>query len=840
MFFGGAGGGKDVPAKYVVLMTFFVFFSDRVPITIIQRCLLPSAAVILIIMIAQIPSSPVQGGSSRVFDSELPSECNLYLSSNRCKRRHHSQQQQGKSLGNNATSVSVPIMNFATERHSVALMQDINRLHERDSYSLSSTRLPQLKSATKKKTTATTKKNIIVNEPESSVDTCLAHSSLLWRDNAQELSMEVYAMMRTNEKQESFIKEQLSFDVSASHQSHVFSEAGKSDAGRDGRRISMDASTIISAASTLKNDFIAEAEKFYLLVKMKEGSAAGILSEKQVDSSQPVTSSSQTSFKESIPLLDLRPILVHAAEIHAITSTTGESHLNIGIFVASVNDNKLRLFMAQREDMQSWKRPNKIGGTKNDSRCFAPITLNDTTSSSSETQGLETHDEHSTDNPLVFSAPIMALDSYITEEECRSHDGETIAVKMNRLAVACYDGTVRILTYRMINKKQDKDDGNDCPYQFCTLRCSRFIVDGPVVSLQFGVTNCAPRLFSLLETPSLFLVAGSLCGFACIFYEALLPPSSNQSSKQSAYDRFFDGPLLVVDGLDDGQHEGNVDCVTVVHVSNYKTQQVIMVGTQSGRVLVLRQCDNERMAWKRMEDEVFFHRQEIDELQCQIDQRAKQISLLETEKECMVVKVHLNTTTSVMQTKRDDLSQSTSELVKWNVKSDIGYGTNLVAESKESPVEEKSIDCVKDEAEIWQSQSNNNAVLDSPTPNSESNINTHETIMTATTEMAQILLEQGIAGLESNISELSADLIDLEKRRADLAEKAGRLSESLLHSINLRKFYCYESMRETHFPYPIHGIASGHRAEGDVESGEIFVTTMKSFHVCLLDEADTK
>jgi hypothetical protein len=112
--------------------------------------------------------------------------------------------------------------------------------------------------------------------------------------------------------------------------------------------------------------------------------------------------------------------------------------------------------------------------------------------------------------------------------------------------------------------------------------------------------------------------------------------------------------------------------------------------------------------------------------------------------------------------------------------------------------------------------------------------------MTATTEMAQISLEQGIAGLESNISELSADLIDLEKRRADLAEKAGRLSESLLHSINLRKFYCYESMRETHFPYPIHGIASGHRAEGDVESGEIFVTTMKSFHVCLLDEADTK
>lgn len=155
-------------------------------------------------MISQPPSSPHQypNNLNQIFSYELPSECNLYSSSKRCSQQ---QPEPGKLLGIGNTTASVPIMKFATERHSVAVMQDTNQLHEPNSYSLSTSRLPQSKSATKKKTTTNNKKDIS-NEPESSiVDTCLAHSSLVLGDCAaspafKKFSVEIFAMMRTTEK----------------------------------------------------------------------------------------------------------------------------------------------------------------------------------------------------------------------------------------------------------------------------------------------------------------------------------------------------------------------------------------------------------------------------------------------------------------------------------------------------------------------------------------------------------------------------------------------------------------------------------------------------------------
>lgn len=726
-------------------------------------------------------------------------------------------------------------MKFATERHSVAVMQDTNQLHEPNSYSLSTSRLPQSKSATKKKTTTNNKKDIS-NEPESSiVDTCLAHSSLVLGDCAaspafKKFSVEIFAMMRTTEKQDSSTNsiDKSSFDKATIHR-RQFSEAGASrDLGGDtniisGRKISTDASTIISSASTLKNDGIigdnTATVKFYLLVKVKGGGSLGGISDQQVDSSEPVTAS-QISVKEIMPL-DFRPLFVHAAEVHVITS---ESHPNsssspaIGIFVASVDDNRLRLFMAPIVDVETWKRSDKNKGAKSDARCFAPITLDGAaTSSPSDNNQERTVHEHSIDDSLVFTTPIMALDSYITEEEYHPSDGEKIIVKMNRLAIACYDGTVRIVTYHMINQRREKDDDNDSSYQFYTLRCSRFIVDGPVVSLQFGDAKCASKVFSRAETPSLYLVAGSLCGFACVFYEALLPPSPNQVSKHSFGDRFFDGPLLVVDGLDDGLLEGNVDCVTAVHVSNAGTQQVILVGTQSGRIIVLQQCYKKRMEWNRTEAEVVLNRQTRDELQFQIDQRRTQLSVLETEHKSMATKANdLRITISTKQSNSNDIPELLSENVE--LTSDIGDKQDLNAELKDACFDESMGGMGGDGAET-----------ETSLPITISNTDT-----TALTQIELASLERSIGGIESTIADLSIGLFDLHKRRAECAEKADRLSGSLLHSIHMRKFHQYVLLRDYHFPHPIHGIASGHRIEGDVSSQEIFVSTMRSFHVCLL------
>lgn len=742
-----------------------------------------------------------------------------------CRNHSASQHQQGNP---------VPIMKFATERHSVALMQDI----EMGSYSLSSARLPQLKSAAKKRTA--TKKNSMINEPESSVDTCLAHSSIVLEDcvatpaapaqSTTELSMEVFAMMRTTEKQDGSSKD----PSSTTPRSNAFSEAAGGELV-SGRRISTDASTIISTASTLKQHDVTAGEnttsvKFYLMVKVR----GGLL--EQQDDSQP-NASSRTSFKEIIPL-DFRPISVHAAALHVISSTTktsNDNHLNnssstaVGIFVASVDDNRLRLFIAQTEEMQS----RKTKGTKSDARCFISVILNDTASSPSEMQGLASHDNIG--ESLVFSTPIMAMDSYVTEEECQTGDREKIVTKVNRLAIACYDGTLRILTYRMVNQRGDKD-GNDSPYQFCTIRCSRFIVDGPVVSLQFGVANCASRMFSLAETPSLYLVAGSLCGFVCVFYEALLPPSSKQNSEHMTCDRFFDGPMLVIDGLDDGQQEGYMDCVTSVHVSCHSDTQQIMVGTQNGRVLILQQCDKERMGWERIETDAIFNRQERDQSQHRIDERRKHISQLETEKECMVMKARdLHIAISELKNESDDAAnenECTTETVDpSSLVSEIGVGKDLDA-ILEDPHVDESVNCVGDEANtVEPSFSNNNTISDSPTSNSEPEIQT-------ATNMAHIKLaslEQNIAEMESKISELSADLVMLERRRAECAEKAESLSARLLHSINLRKLHRYEILREYQFPYPIHGIDSSYLV-GDRNRQEFVVTTMKSIHVRLIDK----
>lgn len=730
----------------------------------------------------------------------------------------------------------MPIMKFATERHSVALMQDI----EMGSYSLSSARLPQLKSTAKKRTS--TKKNSMINEPESSVDTCLAHSSIIVLEDCatpaapqstKDVSMEVFAMMRTTEKQDSSIK-----DPSLTTQrSNAISEASGGELA-PGRRISTDASTIISAASTLKQHDVTAGDnttlvKFYLMVKVRGG-----LSEQQ-DDLQP-SATSRTSFKEIIPL-DFRPMSVHAAELHVLTSTTktpneNDSHLNnssstaIGIFVASVDDNRLRLFIAQTEEMQSRKTTDKNKGTKSDPRCFVSVTLKDITSSPSEMQGLVSNDNIG--ESLVFSTPITAMDSYVTEEDCQTGDREKIVTKANRLAIACYDGTVRILTYQMVHQKGDKD-GNASSYQFCTTRCSRFIVDGLVVSLQFGVANCASRAFSLAQTPSLYLVGGSLCGFVCIFYEALLPPSSKQNSEHMTCDRFFDGPLLVVDGLDDGQQEGYGDCVTAVHVSCHSDMQQIMVGTQNGRVLILQQCDKERMDWEIIETDAIFNRQERDESQHRIDQRRKQISQLETEKECMVMKTRdLQIAMSELHNESDDAANesTTDSIDPSSLVSEIGVGKDLDATLEEPHVDE-SVNCLGDEANVVEpSFSNCDAIADSPTSNSEPEIQT----ATASAQIELASLKQSIVEMESKISELSADLVMLERRRAECAEKADSLSESLLHSINLRKLHRYEILREYQFPYPIHGIVSSYWV-GDRNRQEFVVTTMKSIHVRLID-----
>jgi hypothetical protein len=97
---------------------------------------------------------------------------------------------------------------------------------------------------------------------------------------------------------------------------------------------------------------------------------------------------------------------------------------------------------------------------------------------------------------------------------------------------------------------------------------------------------------------SSFLVAGSLCGFACLFYEV---PSSHHTpagiNQDTAAFPCFNGPLPLVDELWDAVHEDE-DCVTAVHACcSYDSRPMIAVGTHGGRVLVFERTKDAMYAF---------------------------------------------------------------------------------------------------------------------------------------------------------------------------------------------------------------------------------------------------
>jgi hypothetical protein len=128
-------------------------------------------------------------------------------------------------------------------------------------------------------------------------------------------------------------------------------------------------------------------------------------------------------------------------------------------------------------------------------------------------RGHDDNDDDDEDNddtmpkPLVFLSPIVAMDTIATDktphparalnkDRIRSNaPGRGHDAKINRLAILCDDSTVRKLTCRLEwrRRRRQNEDDEDCrhdasPPRLCIQQCSSFIVDGPVISLHFGMT----------------------------------------------------------------------------------------------------------------------------------------------------------------------------------------------------------------------------------------------------------------------------------------------------------------------------------------------------------------
>jgi hypothetical protein len=597
--------------------------------------------------------------------------------------------------------------------------------------------------------------------------------------------------------------------------------------------------------------------------------------------------------------LDSRPTSVHVAELHVdvdddeddgdgdgdeitLTGTTTRRSEDpppsspttaVGIFVASADDGApLRLYVATRGALRAGGGRRRAGsggvtGGRDDDGggpCFALASLDDAGIARARGRDADgvggNDDDGKTREPLTFATPIVAMDTIVTDEwPSRATDGKGGGgrARLNRLAISCYDGTVRILTYRLawrrggrnadaeVTTRDDRHRRRESPPpRLKILRYSSFVVDGPVVSLHFGTTattTITPVGISPAEDghrpPSLFLVVGSLCGFACLFYESPRPstfsPHGGGGSPVAfvvgGVDRHFDGPVTVVDGLYDARRGGREDCVTSVHVRRFchraevgRERIIIAVGTHGGRVLLFRQCEEGGTALAQIRDEIAAARREMEELALRIDRSKEQMAVLLDEKDEMGIKARdldvviaemhgkIDSTTGIDEVKESDLADNRE------------FKLGNVAFPYESPLN------VVDEEGRERTYGNNDSGLNAPL--SLEAISDLETdLIYAQSELSS--LQRSMYGHSCKIAELSSAVDDLERDLGERGEAIARRQDDLQHPRVLRKLHRYEISCECHLPYPIHGIASSAFRDDDGGGLDIFVSTRRSFHV---------
>jgi hypothetical protein len=514
-----------------------------------------------------------------VFCSELPSPSNIFHSCSKEAVRASSSSSITSVDSNDANTNNNThhYHQFASERHSLTL-----KTTTRSKSSVRELLIDRLSTIDIKDAAAAT---------TSTANTCLAHSALML-DYLQDkrMSIQVFALMnenQDNDNDESSLgtqhggggnneKEKLQQQQSTNSSSNSSMEHHE----KKGSTQDNNGMTATTAASSTTSSSPASST-YSLMVKIHDNN------EKTV--------TTKTKITERI-YINFRPISVHVTQLYCTPSSQeaddddddddgmSSSLIIVGIFVAG-DDNKLHFYMTTLQVLKERLQEGEGGGTNSTvtaPTCFRPSLIFDKIDpaniiSSSGMSSNSEDDYFSKDDPLTFTTPIMAIESCISSEPSIHASSKD---KVNRLAVSCYDGMVRIVTYTVtFNEKPGS-------FRIAKMKYSSFIVDGPVATLHFGRRSdddntTQGKLQTKSYPDNLFLLAGSLCGLAFLFYE--VPPSSTA-------DASFDGPIVVVDGLYDADIEGgSEDCVTSVHTIRYHGETMLLVGTQGSRLLIFQQ-----------------------------------------------------------------------------------------------------------------------------------------------------------------------------------------------------------------------------------------------------------
>jgi len=544
--------------------------------------------------------------------------------------------------------------------------------------------------------------------------------------------------------------------------------------------------------------------------------------------------------------LDFRPISVHLTQLHStLTSSSCSAEAAVvaeddgsvipivGVFVAG-DDNKLHFFVATMQDLKKnlFQQQYESGAeatatttttTSEYTSCFQsalcfemidPSNIISTSPSNNSEYNNDSSVESVDDNPLMFATPIMTIDTCISEghgemmipslfsSSSSSSSSPTAPAttrrkdKVNQLAIACYDGVIRILTYTI----ECTLDAN-IMIRIGKLQYSTFIVDGPVATLHFHskATQNSEQMSDcdFSEEKDLFLLAGSLCGLAFLFYE-VPPPSTARIDDGNTAEvcSLFEGPVVVVDGLYDADKEGFEDCVTAVHVMRYYDVTILAVGTQGCRLLMFQQQQQQQN--RSAENEARKGRDKHKTLlTAEIESKTEEMMHLSTERDRL---------TNVVS----DLRQKLLDVENNDQEEDVLHGDAIIISRSGSGIE--SDECEDD------------AVADQVKKDCISIAPKFERLKSIKAEIDDI--EQSCLNCTSKISQLQS-LID------DLTDKLNEIDldvpSPLLDSKSVRKLHRYEYLWEHKLPYPIQGIGSAVCTQsGDLEC---YITTSQTIHI---------
>ena len=667
---------------------------------------------------------------NEIFSKELPSRyCTSHINI------------QSDILGDTEVDESIRL---ATECHSLSLSRRVKDIG--DGYALSSKKLPSSFKASQRSQLKQTREN---QRAESSIFsdgdtlTCIAHSFICLGSKQDDAlaNIEVFAISREHQA--------LPFNPTSptnnnSKPSHAKTKSETSISG-----LSLSDSVKEDVASNVPEDVHRMTVSCQLLIKTRYSVQSNASFDKEAinDATKHDTRAKQHKTMTEIVSLDFRPSIVHLREL-SITSDSIESRdtmriPTIGIYVASSDDNRLRLYCATRKSLTE----RYDGGHHSvNTTCFSLTSL------SIDRANQDELDENPGDN-FVFNSSITALDTL----------GE------DKLAVALFDGTIHIMSYLL------KHTGSLGCIK-CQVQCSTFFVDGPVITLHFGVLNLEDICSRTNQQPvsNVFLVAGSLCGFACVLYEK----TDWQTSESAAPS--YGGPLPIVDELYDPSH-GNEDCVTSVHTCCSNTANpMIAIGTQRGRILLFQRTTDKKYAF----DETAFVRE--------------------------------------AKSKQEYLASKAAE-IKSEIDSVRSYKETLQMEPEGL---ETSIIELNSEFDLLQTNELSNEMLGVTEYDDQS----EEFI--GDVHIEPFLLLSRIQSLESELSEIrdkitttEAKIVNLESSLQSVVAELqnSRNATSTALQLSLAKMHRYELVCKHDLPYPIHGL--------HFHLGDLIVFTRRTIHL---------